>query len=61
MYFWVLQGLHFEELVTKICFGAKDVIHCVLMVLLDFSENFLDLGGPWGGALGADSEIVVFH
>ena len=39
MYFWVLQGLHFEELVTKICFGAKDVIHCVLMVLLIFQKK----------------------
>ena len=41
-----LQGHHFEELVTKICFGAKNVIQGVLMVLRDFPENFLDSGGP---------------
>ena len=45
--FWrTPQGPHFEELVTKIDFGAENVIQGVLMVLRDFPENFLDSGGP---------------
>ena len=55
------QGFILRSWSRKSVLELKNLIQGVLMVLQDFLDFFLDLGGPWVSALGADPEIIVFH